>query len=140
MFFEFSVFCVFLEIKNWELKVFSLFFLFSLFLRTKNSFKNRNQTVPKLAWFLFLKLAPAWFLFLKLFMRTVFENKDNIILVISENCSYYLNLTFSVFFRTKKRNQTCSFFLSLFFKTNQVSKTVNKEALSYMFSISTTFY
>ena len=51
-------------------------------------------------------------------LRIVFENAKNIILVLSKNCSYYLNLVFSMFsmfFRTKKTgNQTCFF---LFFIT-----------------------
>ena len=35
--------------------------------------------------------------FLKLFLRTVFENTVNTIFVFSENCSYALNLVFSLF-------------------------------------------
>ena len=40
--------------------------------------------------------------FLKLFLKIGFENTENIILVFSEHCSCYLNLTFSLFFITKK--------------------------------------
>ena len=40
--------------------------------------------------------------FLKLFLRAVFENTENIILMFFENCSYYLNLVFFIFFKTKK--------------------------------------
>ena len=43
--------------------------------------------------------------FCKLFLRTVFENIENTILVFSENCHCSLNLLFSVFsvsFRKKK--------------------------------------
>ena len=50
-------------------------------------------------------LAYVWFLFLKLFLRTIFETIENIILLFSKYCSCYLNLVFSVFFmflRTKK--------------------------------------
>ena len=36
--------------------------------------------------------------FLKLFLRTVFKNIKNTILVLSENCFCYLNLVVSLFF------------------------------------------
>ena len=36
--------------------------------------------------------------FLKLFLRTLFENTENTILVLSKNLSCYLNIMFSVFF------------------------------------------
>ena len=44
--------------------------------------------------------------FFKLFLRTVFESIENIILMLSENCYCFLNLmfyVFSVFFITKKK-------------------------------------
>ena len=44
----------------------------------------------------------------------VFENTRNTILVFSKNCSYFLNLVFSVFSKKKTRNQTC-FMFSMFY-------------------------
>ena len=100
-----------------------MFFLFSLFLRTKNCFQKQESN----------KLGPVWFSknrernmqakglfgssFLKLFLRTVFENTKNTIFVSSENFSYSLDSLFSVFFKTikKKRNQTCSLCFSYSF-------------------------
>ena len=35
--------------------------------------------------------------FFKVFMVTIFKNIKTIILVFYENCSYYLNLAFSIF-------------------------------------------
>ena len=81
-----------------------MFFLFSLFLRTENCFQKQESN----------KLGPVWFsrnrernmqakglfdsCFLKLFLRTVFENTENIIFMFSKNFSYSLDLLFSVFF------------------------------------------
>ena len=36
--------------------------------------------------------------FLKLFLRIFFENTENVLFVFFENCSYYFDLVFSVFF------------------------------------------
>ena len=81
-----------------------MFFLFSLFLRTKNCFQKQESN----------KLGPVWFsrnrernmqakglfdsYFLKLFLITVFENTKNNIFVSFENFSYSLDSLFSVFF------------------------------------------
>ena len=101
-----------------------MFFLFSLFLRTKNCFQKQESN----------KLGPVWFsrnrerniqvkglfgsYFLKLFLRTIFENTKNTIIVSSENFSYSLDLLFSVFFLTVKKkepNMFCMFFLFFLF-------------------------
>ena len=37
------------------------------------------------------------FYFFKLLLRTIFENKENFILVFSQNCSCFFNLMFYVF-------------------------------------------
>ena len=39
--------------------------------------------------------------FIKLFLRTVFENTENIKMMFSGNCSCFLNLVFSMFWGTK---------------------------------------
>ena len=44
--------------------------------------------------------------FLKLFLKIVFKNIKNIILILSKNCSYYPDLIFFIFFiffRNKKK-------------------------------------
>ena len=41
----------------------------------------------------------------------IFENMKNTILVFFENCSCYLNLVFSVFFKTKKTWELNVFFM-----------------------------
>ena len=60
--------------------------------------------------------------FLKLFLKTIFENTKNTVLAFFENCSYFLNLVFSVLFVfviTKKKTvflntkQTCLLFLNI---------------------------
>ena len=46
--------------------------------------------------------------FKKLILRIVFKNTDNTILVLFENCSYFLNLVFyvfSMFFRKKRESK-----------------------------------
>ena len=53
-------------------------------------------------------------------LKNVFENKKNLILVLSENCYYFFNLPFFfiffVFCRTKKiENCSCLFNLASFF-------------------------
>ena len=56
--------------------------------------------------------------FLKLFFKTVFENLKNIILVLSKNRSYSLNLVFfcvfHVFQNKKVENQACFLCFSCF--------------------------
>ena len=60
------------------------------------------------SFFVFQRL---WVCFLKLFLRTVFENTKNTILVFFEICCCYLNLMFYVFFvffgKKRLENQTC---------------------------------
>ena len=71
----------------------------------------------------------VWFMF----FRAVFENIENTILVVSGNCSYFMNLVFSiffVFFRRKKKLRTkhvLFIFLVLFVFKNikEFSKTKN---------------
>ena len=57
----------------------------------------------------------------KLFLRTVFENTDNTIMMLFENCSYSLNILFYVFFMffQKKEPNVFSMFslFSLFLRT-----------------------
>ena len=54
--------------------------------------------------------------FLKLFLKTVFKNTDNIILVFFENYFYTLDLVFFVFFMFFLTvNQTWSYYLFSFF-------------------------
>ena len=49
---------------------------------------------------------------LKLFLRTIFENRENIILMLFENCSLIFEFSvfflFPMFFRKKKWDQICS--------------------------------
>ena len=40
-------------------------------------------------------------------MKTTVENTHNTIFVFSKNCSCFLNLVFSVFFKTKKLGTKC---------------------------------
>ena len=53
---------------------------------------------------------------LKLFLKTVFQNIYDIIFVLSENCYYYLNQVFYLFFVKKQKEGSNVFFMfSLFF-------------------------
>ena len=58
--------------------------------------------------------------FRNLFLRTVFENTDNIILVFFGFTLCYLNLMFSVlFFKKKKKESNMFYMFSLFFITKK---------------------
>ena len=106
--------------KIWEPNLF--FSMFSLILRTENSF-SKTRTKPTILMF--------GSCFLKLFLRTVFENTENLILVFNENCSCYLNLVFYMFymlFKTKKKLRT-KHVLLVFHKYKLFSKTKTKRTL-----------
>lgn len=65
----------------------------------------------------------VWFLFFK----TVIENIENTILILSENC-YYLNLMFSMFslFSKKKMEPNMFFLVLLVFENKECTKGANK--------------
>ena len=65
--------------------VFNLFFFFKI-QKSLNLYNNK----------IFLKI-PKWSMMFFAFLKQFFENTDNIILVFSENYSYYLNLMFFIF-------------------------------------------
>ena len=52
--------------------------------------------------------------FLKLFLRIFFENAENVLFVFFENCSYYFDLVFSVFFIVVKNMEPNLFSLFSF--------------------------
>ena len=64
---------------------------------------------------------------LTLFLRTVFENTVNTILVFSENCFGYLNLVFSVFKKVLRIKHVLPVFLVLlcFLEKKTVLKNMN---------------
>ena len=73
----------------------------TLNLDNKNSFQKRQGSV--------------WFMFLKLFLKTVFENIDNTILVFFKNYSCFLNLVVKK--KKKLRTKHVLFLFFFFFKT-----------------------
>ena len=80
--------------------------------------------------------------FWKLLLGTIFENTNNIILVLFENCFYYMSLVFSLFFilfKKKKKDESdifsVFFFVLLVFQNKkQCSKTINNHAQNIVFS------
>ena len=55
------------------------------------------------------------------FLKTVFENTMNIILIFFENSFYYLNLVFFMLFIGKiNGNQICFFFVFLLLKNKKI--------------------
>ena len=67
--------------------------------------------------------------FKKLILRIVFKNTDNTILVLFENCSYFLNLVFyvfSMFFRKKKGIKSCYLCFRRFLEKKNVFKNCNQ--------------
>ena len=82
-------------------------------------------------------LGYIWFLFLHMFLKTVYENPKNIILVFYKTCSYSLNLIFFMFSNQKKKKKPTvfSYFLSFpwFLKQKTVFKNRNNrnQASSY---------
>ena len=59
----------------------------------------------------------SYFFKLFLFFISVYKNTNNIILLLSKNCSYFVNLVFSmifIFFKTKKKLNTLFMFFIYF--------------------------
>ena len=111
--YKFSILCVICIFQNKKgnqtSDPFSLFFLFLLFFRKKyvlfiflktvfdNKFRKHIEhcyCYLNLVFYVFLKTRRIMFL--------LFENTENIILVLLKNFYRYLNLIFNVFFTTKK--------------------------------------
>ena len=55
-----------------------------------------------------------WFFFSKIVFKNSFLNTENIILVFSENCSYFLNFVFLCSLYNKKTNGNQTVFLTFF--------------------------
>ena len=69
-------------------------------------------------------------------MRIIFKNRDNIILVLFKNCSYYFNLIFSMFFVfSEKKIGTKGVCLVIAFKNYFliIKNKKNKEIMNNMF-------